>query len=94
MSQNSTSVQPPVSNPTTGVDAANPTTAGAAATTAQSSVTTSTSFNTLDDLRKKAPAVYNMMMQGIAWGMCSQMKHQQDHLKEIMREAERNARGG
>lgn len=42
----------------------------------------STSISSLDDLRNKAPKVYNAMMQGIAMSIVIENQHQQDKFKE------------
>ncbi|CCB85665.1 MULTISPECIES: hypothetical protein [Parachlamydia] len=50
--------------------------------------TSTTSINSLADLKKKAPKVYNAMMQGIAMNICNEMKAHQDRLKKMMRDAQ------
>lgn len=50
-----------------------------------------TTVNSVDQLKQKAPEIYNAMLQGIAMNMIGQMKRKQDRLKEIMREARRAA---
>ncbi|CRX37798.1 hypothetical protein [Estrella lausannensis] len=68
-------------------------TAGATNPTAQGSSNWNmqTTVHSVDQLRQKAPDVYNAMLQGIASSMVGQMKRRQDRLKEIMREARRAA---
>ncbi|MCB1111443.1 MAG: hypothetical protein H7A37_01475 [Chlamydiales bacterium] len=65
------------------------TTTSAPSTTAE--VSSATTVSSMEDLKKKAPEVYQKMLEGIAMNMITQMKRRQDHLKEIMREARRNA---
>lgn len=53
--------------------------------------TMKTTLSSMGELQKKAPKLYKMMMEGIAMQMINQMKRQQDHLKDIMRDARRAA---
>lgn len=81
---------PPVSapNPTS----ANPSTAGAiASSNPTAGLTSSSTISSLADLKKKAPAVYKMMMEGIAMNICNEMQKHQERLKQIMREGERES---
>lgn len=65
---------------------ANPTTAGAAAqSNAPTSYTSSTKISSLEDLKKKAPKVYDAMLKGICMGVIRDMREHQEHLKEMMR---------
>lgn len=48
-----------------------------------------TSISTLEELRKKAPKVYEAMLQGIGMNMVNKMRRDQQHLKEMMREGNR-----
>jgi hypothetical protein len=58
-------------------------------------VSGSTKVNSLNDLKEKAPEVYNQMLLSMATTVCQDSKKQQDHIKEIMAEARRNdSRGG
>lgn len=50
----------------------------------------STSVHSLAELREKAPGVWHAMLLGIAIRICNRMKRQQDHLKEMWREAEKH----
>lgn len=50
-----------------------------------------TTVNSVEQLRQKAPEIYNAMLQGIAMNMIGQMKRRQDRLKELMRDARRAA---
>lgn len=63
--------------------------AGAIATTRQEP-TSDTKFNTLDELKQKAPEVYQKMMEGIAMDICREMQRHQDDIKKINREAKRH----
>ncbi|HEY4831652.1 MAG TPA: hypothetical protein VIH61_03730 [Waddliaceae bacterium] len=66
-----------------------PSVAGAAAATnAPKSMkeTTFTTVGSLAELKEKAPDVYNMMMQGIAQNIISEMRERQERLKKLMRE--------
>ncbi len=73
--------------------AANPTTAAAAVSsnTNQSQLSSNTTVSSMADLKRKAPQVYQKMMEGIAMDICNQMQHHQERLKEMMDEARRNA---
>ena len=53
----------------------------------------STAVSTMADLKEKAPEVYKAMMEGIAMHIVNEMKDHQTRLKEIQREAQRNAEG-
>lgn len=56
------------------------------------STTSSTKIgSTLDSLRKAAPKVYNLMMEGIAMSICNKMKDAQDRIKEINRKAQQDS---
>lgn len=62
-----------------------------AAAVAQSNADpSSTIVKDMGDLKRKAPKVYNQMMEGIGMNICNEMKHHQDRLKQLMREASRN----
>lgn len=45
-------------------------------------------IGSMDELRKKAPKVYNQMLLGIATNICSEMQRHQARLKEIMRKGQ------
>jgi len=71
----------------------NATTAGAVASSnAPAGYTSSTTVKSMEDLKNKAPKVYNAMMQGIASSMISRMHDQQEHLKEMMRKGREDSR--
>jgi hypothetical protein len=71
---------------TAAAQATNPTTAGAVASTNSSAgYTTTTHISSLEDLKKKAPEVYNQTLKSIGMKICNDMKRHQDHLKETMR---------
>lgn len=53
--------------------------------------TTSTTVSSLQELQKKAPKVYDAILQGIAMNICNEMKQHQDELKRIMDEERRNS---
>ena len=65
---------------------ANPTTAGAAAqSNAPNEYTSTTKIASLDDLKNKAPKVYDAMIKGICMSIIRDMREHQEHLKEMMR---------
>jgi hypothetical protein len=51
------------------------------------------SVSNMKDLKEKAPEVYKAMMQGIAQTIISKMHTQQEHLKKMMRDGQRDASG-
>lgn len=87
------------SNPVQGVTDPNAVTTAPNATTgaptgaAAPGYTAATGVNNMEDLKAKAPEVYRAMMEGIAMNITNQMKAHQDKLKEMQREAQRNAEG-
>lgn len=46
-----------------------------------------TRISSLEDLKHKAPKLYNQMMVSIAMNICNRMKRAQDRLKVLMRQA-------
>lgn len=54
-------------------------------------VSASTTVKNMEDLKQKAPEVYNAMLQGIAMSMINQSKRAADRLKEIIRQGTRDA---
>ena len=82
-------VVPPTSNPTqvSAPSSADATTAGALAQAhGNEKVSATTKIGSLDDLKKKAPKVYDKMMQSIGMTICSEMQRHQDRLKTLMRQ--------
>lgn len=71
-------VQPSASDPTTA--------AAAVGSNKPASQGFDGKISSLADLKKKAPKVYNMMMQSIGMGICREMEHHQARLKKLMRE--------
>lgn len=53
--------------------------------------TSSTHFNSMNDLKEKAPKVYQAMMVGIAQSICKEMQEAQARLKQIQREGRRDS---
>lgn len=58
--------------------------------TNQKELKMSDTISSLAELREKAPEVYNQMLQGIAMNICGQMKHQQERLKQVIRDGQRS----
>jgi len=56
-------------------------------------VSSATKISSLEDLKEKAPEVYNQMLLSMATTACQDAKKQQDHIKEIMAEARRQNGG-
>lgn len=65
-----------------------PTTQAGAASSNSEMVKMTDKISNMDDLRKKAPKVYQQMLLGIATNICSEMNRQQERLKRIMREGQ------
>lgn len=80
-----TTAQPSSKNAATAEASASQRTAGAGEETSGS-----TRFNSLEDLKEKAPQVYNAMMLGIAQNICKDMQEAQQRLKTMMRESRRD----
>lgn len=53
----------------------------------------STQIGSMSDLKDKAPELYKAMMQGLATNICNDMKDHQERLKEMQRQATRDAQG-
>lgn len=53
-------------------------------------ITGATTFESLNDLQKKAPKVFNAMMQGIAINIIGEMQDHQTRLKKLWRESRDN----
>lgn len=84
--------QQPVSNVSPQApSSADPTTAAAIQSTNSTKATAATKVSSLADLKKKAPEVYNAMLQGIGMSICNEMKHHQDRLKKMMQDARRDS---
>lgn len=79
------------------VPPATPTGAAAAATTgtgaSSAQMASASSFNTMEDLRKKDPKLYNAMMQGAAMTIINESKHNADRFKERWQEMLRDLEG-
>ncbi len=86
-----------MSDPITPVDNTNPlfhsaptstnaTTAGGVAQSHSAAGGGLTKINSLEDLKKKAPQVYKMMMLSLQESVRRDMQNHQEHLKKIMRE--------
>lgn len=72
-------------------NAANATTAGAIASSQNSGQADSnTKIGTMEDLKKKAPELYQKMLEGIAMQICNSMKDHQTRLKKMIREGQRH----
>lgn len=66
--------------------ASNATTAAAVASThGQAQVNSASKINSMDDLRRKAPKVYNMMMQSLMESVRRDMQKHQERLKKAYR---------
>lgn len=53
--------------------------------------TAATQVASLEDLKNKAPKLYDQMLMGIATSIMWQMKRKSDHLKEMIREGSRKS---
>lgn len=80
------SPSPAVSQPTS-TNAATASAAISQKTMAAGDSTSGARFNSMNDLKEKAPKVYQAMMVGIAQNICKDMQEAQARLKKIMRES-------
>lgn len=68
---------------------ANPSTAGAVVSSnTPNQITAATSIHSMADLRKKAPKLYQMMLQGIGMSIVGEMQRHQARLKRLMRSSQ------
>ena len=81
----------PVSTAPIQPSSADPTTAGEAARAHKSKKDFSldTEIGSLNELKDKAPEVYDKMMIGIAYSICRRMREHAERLKKTMRESRR-----
>lgn len=49
-----------------------------------------TEVQSIGQLQQQAPQVYNAMLQGIAMNICNDMQKQQEEIKKIQQDYERN----
>jgi hypothetical protein len=69
---------------------ADPATAGAAnQANAPNQISSSSKIKSMEDLRKKYPEFYKLMLEGIAWHITGEMQRHQARLKELWRKAGR-----
>lgn len=59
-----------------------------------SGYTNSTTVNSMEDLKQKAPKVFDAMQEGVAIKICNSMRDHQDRMKKINAEARRDSEGG
>ncbi len=90
MAQDNTSSTSPVSAGS--ATQASTESASKTAASGSSNYSTSTSINSMEDLKNKAPEVYQKMLESIAMKICNEMKHHQERIKEILQEARKNDR--
>lgn len=58
---------------------------GAQKTAPEGTLNGKSTFSSLQDLKERAPKVFNMMLMGVAMAMVSSMKKGQDRVKKAMR---------
>lgn len=63
-------------------------TAAAKSGAAKATFSATTQISSLNDLKAKAPEVYDAMLKGIAQNIISEMREAQERLKKKMREGE------
>lgn len=51
---------------------------------------TPTAFNSIGELREKAPQLYQKILECLALDICREMQHHQERMKRIMRENSRH----
>lgn len=71
--------------------AADPATPAPAGKPPAGGISGATKISNLEDLREKAPEVYQKMLEGIAQTIVNQIKEHQDRLKKMMEEARRES---
>lgn len=64
--------------------AVSPSTAGQVASANASATDSNTTISSLEDLRKKSPKVYKLMIESLGRQICSEMKKHSDKLKKMM----------
>jgi hypothetical protein len=74
--------------------AAETSTATAGAPTKPAEASAATTISSLEDLKGKAPKVYDAMMMSIAQNITSDMNHHQQRIKEMNRQARQDAGQG
>jgi hypothetical protein len=63
-------------------------TAGAVASSnAPANISSSTTINSMEDLKRKAPELYQKMLEGIAMSICGESQRHQERIKKLMRES-------
>lgn len=79
----------PISRAPVQPSSSNPATAEAAAATSGSKkeFTMSTTINSMEELKEKAPEFYKKMMEGIAMTIIKDMRQHQERLKKMMRKS-------
>lgn len=83
MSSGVTPVQP--SGHTPGAQAA------AASSSTSGSVSSSTSFKSLDQIKNQDRKFYNLMMLSMAQTICTQSQHKNEELRKMIQEGENNS---
>lgn len=48
-------------------------------------------ISSMDDLKRKSPELYKLIMQGIGTTIVNEMREHQEKIKQMMREAQRDA---
>ena len=85
-------VQPQASpTPVAAPSSAHAATAGAVASANGGEANSTTKIGSMEDLKKKAPKLYQKMLEGIAMAICNDMKEHQDRLKQLMRDGNAKA---
>lgn len=86
MSDQNNLVQPPAESPSV-PSSADPSTAGQVVSThSKQQYTAATKINSIEDLKTKAPKLYNAMLQGIAMTICRDMQDHIERFRKLMRE--------
>lgn len=61
---------------------------GAAQEHGKGTVNSNTKITSLQDLKEKAPEVWQKMLEGIAMNICNEMRHHEERIKKLRREYE------
>jgi len=67
---------------------------GSGSATTGATLTGASTISSMSQLQKMSPALYQAMMEGIAWGMCTEQQKADEKFHEQIVEEERRQQGG
>ncbi len=94
MTSGTPNVIPPMNVEAKQPSSANPTVAGNVASANQgggAGYSAATKVETVNDLKTKAPKLWQAMLLGIATNICNESQHHTDRIKQILRDMRNNA---